>query len=60
MPTCSNAPQTGGYATDYEGLSFATLHEAGHAAPYFQPSAALQLISSFIKDEPLPETASAA
>ena len=52
--------QTAGYSTEYEGLSFATLHEAGHAAPYFQPSAALQMITSFIGNEPLPEAEAAA
>ncbi|KAL4452545.1 hypothetical protein ABPG75_008207 [Micractinium tetrahymenae] len=48
--------QTGevaGYVSEYEGgLTFATLHEAGHAAPYFKPSAALQLIQSFLNQEP--------
>lgn len=47
--------QTAGYVAEYEGgMTFATLHEAGHAAPYFQPSAALQLIQAFLEGRALP------
>lgn len=38
----------------YEGLTFATLHEAGHAAPAFKPSAALELVRSWLSGTPLP------
>lgn len=43
----------------YEGLTFATLHEAGHAAPAFKPSAALDLVRSWLSDASLPDDSSA-
>lgn len=40
----------GGYITDYEGgMTFATVHGAGHMVPQDQPEIAYFLIGNFIK-----------
>nr|XP_043616601.1 serine carboxypeptidase-like 25 [Erigeron canadensis] len=48
--------QVGGWTEVYEGLTFATVRGAGHEVPLFKPRAALQLLVSFLKDQPLPKS----
>ncbi|KAK9943772.1 hypothetical protein M0R45_009369 [Rubus argutus] len=49
--------QVGGWATEYGNLlTFATVRAAGHEVPYSQPSRALHLFSSFVRDRRLPNT----
>lgn len=44
-------PQLGGYVADYaHGLSFATVHGAGHMVPQTKPREALQLIRTVLSD----------
>jgi len=44
--------QTGGYVTKFShDLTFATVRQAGHMAPYTQPLRALQLFTAFLNDE---------
>lgn len=46
--------QTAGYVAAYGNLTLATLHGAGHHAPYFQPRRALQLLRCWLAGEELP------
>ncbi|KAK2386232.1 serine carboxypeptidase [Trifolium repens] len=49
--------QVGGYAEVYKGgLTFATVREAGHQVPSYQPARALSLIKHFLNGTPLPNT----
>ncbi|KAL7256572.1 hypothetical protein ACSBR1_010498 [Camellia fascicularis] len=48
--------QVGGWTEVYEGLTFATVRGAGHEVPLFKPRAALQLLKSFLRGEPLPKS----
>ncbi|CAM6105507.1 unnamed protein product [Calypogeia fissa] len=45
--------QVGGYVTEYDGLTLATVRGAGHMVPYTQPVRALHLFKSFIDNTPL-------
>ena len=54
--TAGGASGRVGYVTEYgeaKGFAFATVNNAGHEVPTFQPRAALALISRFIADKPL-------
>ncbi|KAE9598446.1 hypothetical protein Lal_00031396 [Lupinus albus] len=49
--------EVGGYAEVYNGgLTFATVREAGHEVPSYQPGRALSLIMHFLNGTPLPTT----
>ncbi|EPS59460.1 hypothetical protein M569_15347, partial [Genlisea aurea] len=48
--------QVGGWTEVYKGMTFATVRGAGHEVPVFKPRAALQLLTSFLKGEPLPKS----
>lgn len=49
--------QVGGYTQVYEGdITFATVREAGHQVPSYQPARALSLIKHFLDGTPLPDT----
>ena len=49
--------QVGGFTQVYEGdLTFATIREAGHQAPAYQPARAFSLIKHFLDGTPLPNT----
>ncbi|XP_004290564.1 PREDICTED: serine carboxypeptidase-like 42 [Fragaria vesca subsp. vesca] len=49
--------QVGGWATEYGNLlTFATVRGAAHMVPYAQPSRALHLFSSFVRNRRLPNT----
>uniref|UniRef100_A0A2N9J656 Carboxypeptidase n=1 Tax=Fagus sylvatica TaxID=28930 RepID=A0A2N9J656_FAGSY len=49
--------EVGGYAEVYHGnLTFATVREAGHQVPSYQPARALSLIKHFLDGTPLPNT----
>ncbi|KAE9598331.1 putative carboxypeptidase D [Lupinus albus] len=49
--------EVGGYVEVYKGgLTFATVREAGHKVPSFQPGRALSLIMHFLKGTLLPTT----
>ncbi|KAF1894564.1 hypothetical protein Lal_00031433 [Lupinus albus] len=49
--------EVGGYAEVYNGgLTFATVREAGHEVPSYQPGRALSLIMHFLKGTQLPTT----
>jgi hypothetical protein len=50
----SVAPQVGGWSQVYTNLTFATVREAGHEVPEYQPGRALQLFKHFLKGQPLP------
>ena len=46
--------QTAGFVTKFEGgMSFATVHGAGHMVPGDQPARALDMITKFVKGQPL-------
>lgn len=46
--------QVAGYTKTFEGrLTYATVKDAGHMVPYFQPRAAFYMFSRFINDEEL-------
>jgi serine carboxypeptidase-like clade 2 len=40
--------QVSGYVEVYDGLTLATVRDAGHMVPYTQPARALHLFESFI------------
>lgn len=47
--------QVGGYSEVYKGgLTFATVREAGHQVPSYQPARALTLVKHFLDGTPLP------
>jgi serine carboxypeptidase-like clade 2 len=47
--------QVGGYTELYEGdLTLATVRDAGHQVPSYQPARALSLIKHFLDGTPLP------
>ncbi|KAF1894319.1 hypothetical protein Lal_00027165 [Lupinus albus] len=49
--------EVGGYAEVYNGgLTFATVREAWHEVPSYQPGRALSLITHFLNGTPLPTT----
>ncbi|XP_062174006.1 serine carboxypeptidase-like 40 isoform X1 [Alnus glutinosa] len=49
--------EVGGYTEVYEGdLTFATVRDAGHQVPSFQPARGLSLIKHFLDGTPLPNT----
>ncbi|KAM1263526.1 hypothetical protein ACFX2G_029134 [Malus domestica] len=49
--------EVGGYTQVYEGgLTFATVREAGHQVPSYQPARGLSLIKHFLDGTPLPDT----
>ncbi|XP_022770056.1 serine carboxypeptidase-like 40 [Durio zibethinus] len=49
--------EVGGHTQVYKGdLTFATVREAGHQVPSFQPNRALSLITHFLAGTPLPDT----
>jgi len=45
--------QVGGYVVEYEGLTFASVRNAGHLVPETQPSRALYMFSKFLEGKPL-------
>lgn len=45
--------QVGGYVTEYDGLTLATVRGAGHMVPYTQPVRGLHLFKSFIDNTSL-------
>lgn len=49
-----NGKQTSGYVTKFEegsGLTFATVHGAGHEVPTYRPQQALQLLDNYLQGE---------
>lgn len=49
--------EVGGYTEVYEGgLTFATVRDAGHQVPSFQPARGLSLIKHFLDGTPLPNS----
>jgi serine carboxypeptidase-like clade 2 len=44
--------QLGGRITEYDGLTFTTIRNAGHMVPYTQPSRALHMFKSWINGTP--------
>jgi len=52
-PGCSDGPackQVAGYVTLFEGLSFVTVHGAGHLVPSTRPVQGLQVLKNFLAD----------
>lgn len=43
----------GGYIREYKGLTFGTVHGAGHMAPQFKPKETYHLISNWLKQTPI-------
>lgn len=43
-----HSQQGGFYTTFYDGLTFATVHGAGHEVPAYQPEKALELLRLFL------------
>ncbi|XP_006650145.1 serine carboxypeptidase 1-like [Oryza brachyantha] len=54
-PWYSDDNEVGGYVVGYKGLVFATVREAGHMVPTYQPQRALTLFSSFLQGTLPPE-----
>ena len=48
--------KVGGWTEVYQGLTFVTVRGAGHEVPLFKPRAALQVLKSFLRGEPLPKS----
>ncbi|EXB95303.1 Serine carboxypeptidase-like 40 [Morus notabilis] len=49
--------EVGGFTEVYKGdLTFATIREAGHQVPSYQPARALSLVKHFLDGTPLPDT----
>ena len=44
-PACT---QVGGFVTEWEGLTFATVHGAGHMVPATRPMFALEVLKHFL------------
>jgi len=52
-PWMDDGQQVGGYITVYKGMSFATVRNAGHMVPSFQPLRAFDMFSRFLYGKPL-------
>ncbi|KAL5705816.1 hypothetical protein ACHQM5_024061 [Ranunculus cassubicifolius] len=48
-PWTNNVEEVGGYAVEYQNLTFATVRGSGHFVPSNQPDRALKLFSSFLE-----------
>jgi carboxypeptidase C (cathepsin A) len=48
LSTSPGVPQVGGWVIDYEGLTLATVRNAGHMVPYVQPERAYHLLGMFL------------
>ena len=48
QPWMTPEGQVGGYITKFTGLTFATVHGAGHMVPATRPAQSLQLLQSFL------------
>lgn len=55
VPDDEAGDQIGGYVTEYDGLTFSTIHGVGHMAPEWKRASSLLLIEHFIKDLSLPK-----
>ncbi len=44
--------QVGGRVTEYQGLTFSTVRNAGHMVPYTQPDRALYMFTQWIRRQP--------
>ncbi|XP_026400925.1 serine carboxypeptidase-like 32 [Papaver somniferum] len=44
-----NKEQVGGYAIEYENLTFVTIRGAGHFVPSYQPARGLAFLKSFLE-----------
>eukprot|EP00957_Ditylum_brightwellii_P190266 14482842-Ditylum_brightwellii.AAC.1 len=54
LSSMPSGPQMGGHVVDYEhGLSFATVHGAGHMVPQFRPQPSLTMLNHVISGEML-------
>ena len=45
--------QVGGWVTEYEGLTFATVKGAGHMVPQYRPESAFAMFTRFLNGEKL-------
>jgi len=52
-PWIGSSKQVAGYTAAYEGLTFATVRNAGHLVPGTQPERALDMFSRFLAQKPL-------
>jgi carboxypeptidase C (cathepsin A) len=43
--------QVGGYVVKFQGLTFATVHGAGHEVPTYKPQAALEVFKKYLADQ---------
>jgi len=50
-PWIGSSGQVGGYTTQYDGLTFTTVRNAGHLVPGTQPQRALDMFTAFISDQ---------
>lgn len=50
-PWTDSNEQVGGYVVQYQGLTFATVRNAGHMVPGFQPLRALDLFTGYLNGE---------
>jgi carboxypeptidase C (cathepsin A) len=48
-----NTTEVGGYIEEYDGLTFATVHGAGHMVPEYKPAAAYHLILNWVLNRPI-------
>jgi len=46
--------QVGGFVVEYDGLTFATVRDAGHMVPFYQPSRAAAMFEGFLLHKKLP------
>eukprot|EP00028_Trichosphaerium_sp_Am-I-7-wt_P003069 CAMPEP_0168516210 /NCGR_PEP_ID=MMETSP0405-20121227/5268_1 /TAXON_ID=498012 /ORGANISM="Trichosphaerium sp, Strain Am-I-7 wt" /LENGTH=457 /DNA_ID=CAMNT_0008535881 /DNA_START=968 /DNA_END=2341 /DNA_ORIENTATION=+ len=53
-PWHDSGKQVGGYVTVYDTMTFATVRNAGHQVPYFQPERAYIMFSNWIKNARFP------
>jgi serine carboxypeptidase-like clade 2 len=49
----TNGAQVGGWATEYDRMTFTTVRGAGHMVPYMQPHRALHMFSTFLEKKKL-------
>ncbi|KAG0588589.1 hypothetical protein KC19_2G254600 [Ceratodon purpureus] len=50
----NHSSQVGGWSQTYTNLTFATVRDAGHEVPQYQPGRALKLFKHFLKGQSLP------
>ena len=51
VPSAAFGPQVGGYVKKWKNITYATVRDAGHMVPQYQPAAALVLFTAYLNGQ---------